>query len=45
MAACENCRRDTAHDTIPAKTVGTYHVPAFRVCGYCGWTEEIEETA
>lgn len=24
MAACENCRRDTAHDTIPAQQIGTY---------------------
>lgn len=45
MAACENCLRDTTHDTIPAQTVGTYHVPAFTVCGFCGWCVPIEETA
>lgn len=42
---CPNCMRRTETNTIPAQTVGTYHVPAFTVCTYCGWATEIEETA
>ncbi|MFV8173387.1 hypothetical protein [Mycolicibacterium peregrinum] len=42
---CSNCLRFARTDTIPATQIGTYPVPAFRVCGYCGWAEEIEETA
>lgn len=40
-----NCMRRTEADTIPAQQIGTYPVPAFTVCGYCGWATEIEETA
>lgn len=44
MAACENCRRDTLHDTIPAQQIGNHPIPAFTVCGFCGWCVTIEET-
>lgn len=42
---CRNCLRHTTVDVIPAQQIGTYPIPAFRVCGYCGWAETIEETA
>lgn len=42
---CTNCLRHTETDTIPAQQIGTHPIPAFTVCGYCGWAEEIEETA
>lgn len=42
---CTNCLRHARIDTIPAQRIGTYPVPAFTVCGFCGWAEEIEETA
>lgn len=42
---CTNCLRFAPVDTIPAQQIGTYPVPAFTVCGYCGWATEIEETA
>lgn len=45
IRACSNCLRNARTDTIPAQQIGTYPVPAFRICGYCGWATEIEETA
>ena len=33
---CRNCCRSTETDVIPAQQIGTYPVPAFTVCGYCG---------
>lgn len=42
---CRNCCRHTETDTIPATQIGTYPIPAFRICGYCGWATETEETA
>lgn len=40
---CTNCLRFARTDTIPAQKIGTYPVPAFTVCGYCGHCEPIEE--
>ncbi|MDV7194630.1 hypothetical protein [Mycolicibacterium fortuitum] len=42
---CENCRRDTSYDTIPAQQIGNHPIPAYTVCGFCGWAVPIEETA
>lgn len=42
---CPNCMRRTEADTIPAQQIGNHPIPAFTVCGSCGWAVPIEETA
>lgn len=42
---CANCMRRTEADTIPAQQIGNHPIPAFTVCGFCGWCTTIEETA
>ncbi|MDG5773933.1 hypothetical protein [Mycolicibacterium fortuitum] len=43
---CRNCLRHTETDTIKAVRYGTFTIPAYAVCTYCGYCHgAIEETA
>lgn len=42
---CPNCLRHTPTDTVPAQHHQTITIPAYTVCGYCGWSYGFEDNA